>query len=276
MIVMLLILFAQAEPKAKATPAEISPRTKVILARLDERVPMDFPKETPLDDVLQYIKWSDAKGPTDRGLPIYIDPLGLQEVSRSLNSTIAIRVKGSPLKDSLRKVLSQANLAYCVKDDVLFISSPQGIIREQKSTAAPALDDSPRTKAVLAQLEEPIAIPLRNETPLDDVLDYIKTATRKSPDDPGIPILIVPSGLVETERSLNSTVQMDLENVPLKTTLRLLLKQLGLAYGVRDGRLVIHSEEGIRRLRARIKSQTKGTNDEKTTRSRPRADRQAG
>ncbi len=99
MIVMLLILFAQAEPNARTTPAEVSPRTKAILARLDEPIPMEFPKATQLDEVLPYIKRSAQKGPNPPGIPIYIDPLGLQEVQRSLNSTVAIRVKGSPLME---------------------------------------------------------------------------------------------------------------------------------------------------------------------------------
>ena len=59
---------------------------------------------------------------------------------------------------------------------------------------------------------------------------------------------MVPSGLEETKRSLNSTILVDLEGVPLKTTLRLMLDQLGLACVVKDGRLVIHSREGIGKL----------------------------
>ena len=39
--------------------------------------------------------------------------------------------------------------------------------------------------------------------------------------------------------------KLDLEGVPLKTTLRLMLKQLGLAYCVRDGVLIISSVQGI-------------------------------
>jgi hypothetical protein len=38
---------------------------------------------------------------------------------------------------------------------------------------------------------------------------------------------------------------MDLEGIPLKTTLRLMLKQLGLAYCVRDGFLMISSPQAI-------------------------------
>ena len=45
---------------------------------------------------------------------------------------------------------------------------------------------------------------------------------------------------------MTSTVHnMDLEGVPLKTTLRLLLRQLGLAYCVRDGVLIISSPQVI-------------------------------
>jgi hypothetical protein len=83
-----------------------------------------------------------------------------------------------------------------------------------------------------------------NETPLDDVLKYIKAATTKKDRAP-IPIYVDPQGLHDAERSMNSTVQIDLEHIPLKTSLRLILKQLGLAYCVRDGVLIISSVAGI-------------------------------
>ena len=40
-------------------------------------------------------------------------------------------------------------------------------------------------------------------------------------------------------------MKINLEGVPLKTSLRLLLKQLGLAYCVKEGLLIISSPEGI-------------------------------
>jgi hypothetical protein len=91
-------------------------------------------------------------------------------------------------------------------------------------------------------LGRPISMRFPNETALDDVLKYIKQATT-TPDYPGIPIYVDPIGLQEAERSMNSTVQIDLEGVPLKETLRLCLKQLGLTYKVRDGHLRITSED---------------------------------
>ena len=101
-----------------------------------------------------------------------------------------------------------------------------------------------------------------NETPLDDVLKYIKQATT-TPTYNGIPIYVDPVGLQEAERSLNSTIQIDLEGVPLKTTLRLILKQLGLAYYVEDGYLVIASEDAAEKrmppaLRKKVEQAKRG------------------
>jgi hypothetical protein len=91
-------------------------------------------------------------------------------------------------------------------------------------------------------LERPIPMRFPDETPLDDVLKYIKQATT-TPGYSGIPIYVDPIGLQEAERSLNSTVQIDLEGVALRETLGLCLKQLGLTYGVKEGRLRITSQD---------------------------------
>jgi RNA polymerase sigma factor (sigma-70 family) len=99
----------------------------------------------------------------------------------------------------------------------------------------------PKSRQILAKLEEPISMVFANETPLDDVLKYIKQATT-TPTFSGIPIYIDPIGFQEAERSLNSTVQLDLEGIPLRRTLQLLLSQLGLVYFVEDGMVVITSE----------------------------------
>jgi hypothetical protein len=97
---------------------------------------------------------------------------------------------------------------------------------------------------ILEALEQPIPMRFLSETPLEDVLAYIKRAT-STPTYPGIPICIEPTELKVTDRSFNGPVQIDLEGVPLKSTLRLCLKELGCAYSVRDGYLRIAPEEDI-------------------------------
>ena len=98
-----------------------------------------------------------------------------------------------------------------------------------------------RSKKILAKLEEPISMSFANETPLEDVLKYIKAATQ-GPNDTGIQIYVDPAGLNEAEKTMTSPVTLDVEGVPLKTTLRLMLNQLGLTYSVRDGLLMITKE----------------------------------
>lgn len=120
--------------------------------------------------------------------------------------------------------------------------------RQDNATLAALIleaDKSPKTKELLQKLEEPITLDFGNETPLQDVLKYIESVT-KGKGSIGIPIYVDPQGLVETEKTLGSPVTIKLEGIPLKTTLRLVLKQLGLAYCVHDGFLMISSPNGIR------------------------------
>ena len=106
----------------------------------------------------------------------------------------------------------------------------------------------PANARILEALEQPIPMRFPDEIPLDDLLAYIKRAT-STPTYPGIPIYIerlLPDG---ADVSLNTPVQIDLEGVPLKSTLRLCLRQLGCAYSVQDGYLRIAPEEDISRNR---------------------------
>ncbi|MFI5458691.1 MAG: DUF4139 domain-containing protein [Isosphaerales bacterium] len=109
--------------------------------------------------------------------------------------------------------------------------------------------DAPDDKSlkILERLDEPISMSFKEETPLEDVLAYIKQATTTATHS-CIPIYVDPVGLQEAEKSMSSTVRnISLEGVPLKTTLKLLLKQLDLTYEVRNGLLTITSIESTDR-----------------------------
>jgi len=112
---------------------------------------------------------------------------------------------------------------------------------EKYGKAVDLLDRDAKTKAIITKLNEPISMSFSTETPLEDVLKYIKSATQ-GPNDAGIPIYVDPVGLQEAEKTLTSPITLDLEGVPLKATLRLLLKQIGLTYTVKGGLLTITSE----------------------------------
>ena len=105
-----------------------------------------------------------------------------------------------------------------------------------------------KSRMILEKLEEPISMSFAEETPLEDLLKYIRQATT-SRTYQGIPIYVDPIGLQEAEKSMTSTVRnMDLEGVPLRRTLQLLLKQLDLAYFVEDGVLCVTSLKSMGRF----------------------------
>ena len=100
-------------------------KTKAILKKLGEPISMNFPNDTPLEDVIKYIKQStqDETAGLPSGIPIYVDPQGLQDSDKTLASTVSIDLEGLPLKSSLRLVLKQLSLTYTVKDGLMTITS---------------------------------------------------------------------------------------------------------------------------------------------------------
>jgi hypothetical protein len=92
-------------------------------------------------------------------------------------------------------------------------------------------------------LKQRVPMHFLEETTLADVLKSVKKATTGA-DGTDIPIYVDPIGLVESDKTMTSTVKnLDLEGVPLRTSLRLCLAQLDLAYNVKDGLLLITSRD---------------------------------
>ncbi len=129
---MRLVNIARVGPLVAAS--DKSPETKAILEKLEEGVPMKFANETPLEDVLKSIK-SALQEFKPAGIAIYIDPVGLKEAEKTMTSPVILDIEGVPLKTTLRVALKQLGLAYCVKDGLIIISSPKGIIQELREAA---------------------------------------------------------------------------------------------------------------------------------------------
>jgi RNA polymerase sigma factor (sigma-70 family) len=101
------------------------PKSQVILAKLEEPVSMSFHEETSLEDVLKYIKQITT---TEKyaGIPIYVDPVGLQEADKSLTSTVKyMTLEGVPLRRTLQLLLKQLDLVYGVEDGLLYVTSAE-------------------------------------------------------------------------------------------------------------------------------------------------------
>ncbi len=121
-------------------------------------------------------------------------------------------------------------------------------------------EDEKKNEAILAKLELPLAMKFATETPLEDVKKYIQDATQDEAGGfpIGIPIYVDPFGLQVADKTMSSTISIDLEGIPLRTTLRLMLHQLQLDYRVVGSLLVISDEEGIKLSETLEKRQPKG------------------
>ena len=107
-----------------------------------------------------------------------------------------------------------------------------------------------RSQVIRAKLDEPIEMPFESETPLEDILNYIKQATADKDLQQGLPIYVDPVGLEEAAETRDSPVTINLSGVPLRTTLRLMLRQIGLSYTILDGVLIISTEDQLEELLA--------------------------
>lgn len=208
---------------------------RAILVRLDEPIPLKF-KNAPLEDVFAFIK-SATRGTNNTGIPIHVDPEGLRQAGVTVKTQVTIDSEKVPLKTSLGKLLGPLGLTYRVKDGLLevtaYVTPPPRLSHVQ------IIDRGPETRAILAKIEKPVELHFK-DAPLEDVLKFIKVSTA-GPNDPGIPIHVDPVGLMEAEVTIKSRVTVDAQGEPLRTSLKRLLKPLGLTYAVKDGMLTVTS-----------------------------------
>ena len=114
--------FVSGFPTSSRTVASANAR---IWKALEQPVPMPFPEDTPLEDILKHVR-AATRGPNGKAIPIYVDPIGLQEAERSMTSTARnVELEGVPLKTSLRLCLEQLDLTYSIRDGLLLITSTE-------------------------------------------------------------------------------------------------------------------------------------------------------
>ena len=92
-----------------------------VLNLLELPIPLHFADGAPMEDVLKYIK-AQTTARDYKGIPIYVDPIGLQSARRTMTSTVKIDVEGAPLKNSLARCLRQLDLTFAVRDGFLMIT----------------------------------------------------------------------------------------------------------------------------------------------------------
>ena len=118
------------------------PKSLAVLKKLDEPVSMSFPNDTPLADVLKYIQ-SALAGSNDKGIPIYVDPVGLQEAEVTMTSPVTMDLDGVPVRRTLYLLLAQLRLTYQVDEGIVFITAATW--RSTSVMTAPPSFRTPRT-----------------------------------------------------------------------------------------------------------------------------------
>jgi hypothetical protein len=96
-------------------------RNKSVQEALEMPIPMHFPGGASLEDVLKYTKAQTTTGDY-KGIPIYVDPIGLRLARRTMQSTVIIDVEGAALKNSLERCLRQLDLSFAVRDGFMMIT----------------------------------------------------------------------------------------------------------------------------------------------------------
>jgi len=124
-----------------------------------------------------------------------------------------------------------------------------GMVRDRQeiarlSVAVANSEQDPRTQATLEALDQPFMLQLDEDATLADLVDQIKESLTTA-DGKKVPVYVDPRGIEEAGADVDSPVAIDLEEVPLKLSLRLALKQLNLAYCVRQGVVIISSLDGV-------------------------------
>ena len=103
------------------TPDRYNVLNESMLRALDQPIPMHFPQGAPLEDVLKHVK-AEAELRVGREFPIYVDPISLRSVRRTMASKVQIDMEGSAPKNSLARCLRQLDLTYSVKDGFLMVN----------------------------------------------------------------------------------------------------------------------------------------------------------
>jgi hypothetical protein len=104
------------------------PRTEGICEVLSEPLVIAYPDGAALEDMLKDIKaCTTGKAKLKSGIPIYVDPMGLQEANQTMTSKVKRPVISGrmTLGDQIRQALEPLGLAYMVKDGFLMITSKE-------------------------------------------------------------------------------------------------------------------------------------------------------
>ena len=175
------------------------------------------------------------------GFQLYLDPVDLEVVELKDDTPIACPFIGQEevsLQVYLEAILNHCSLFHHVHGGVVII--------EHWYDDYPEFPDTTAAEArawLLLQQEVPMKFP---KMKLSDALKAVQKSTvGKASDGRGLAFRMDQWALRDSEQTGDSLAAIDMDPVPLATGLGLMLKPLGLQFGVgKDGVVVIYSRKG--------------------------------
>jgi hypothetical protein len=135
MVVLALLfgLFVQKRREAALQAALARYRDLVsegIVEALDRPLAMTYPDGASLEQALKNLKLRSTGQPKlPKGIPIYVDPIGLSETDKTMTSTIKRPPTGEKLtlREHLERILKPLGLGFTVRDGFLMINSLESV-----------------------------------------------------------------------------------------------------------------------------------------------------
>jgi hypothetical protein len=253
-------------------PHPLSAAAATTWLKLQQPTTVAFSDGVTLADLAQFIT-ETTKSPDDKakddGVSVYVDPVGLQEAEKTMDSKVTLSVKGVPLATSLHLMLAQLGLVYYVQKDGVLIIAPVSASGLEDYASSNRVPVSAKTAKTWLRLHQPVDLSLKLGTQLQEALAAMKAASKKSGEGE-LSIYVDPTALESMEKTFESPVTIDLAGAPLATCVALIADQLGLTYRVQDDGIVMivsrlqdddddlpegHGAETIAQLRARLEEE---------------------
>ena len=121
-----------AKNKEAKAPQAKDPKeaTRAILDMLAKPSQLTFPSEMSLEVLLKTVK-VQTTSPGNNGLPIYVNPDGLQESKQTMMSLIRLDHKEKSLGEDLARALRSLQLGFFVEDGLFCIDSRTGVLENR-------------------------------------------------------------------------------------------------------------------------------------------------
>ena len=170
------------------------------------------------------------------GTPVFVDVKGLTTAELSLGDELRADVGKLPLRSALRKFLAPIGLRAVVEAEGLVITADFSTLTRRGIATDRWVDlDSDTSQDFQNKLDVPYSESFI-EMPLQEAVQNIGNTT-------GLPILIDGRALEEIGLSTDQPVTLTLQDVPLRSFLNLMLRELDLTYTTTDNVLQITTIE---------------------------------